>query len=131
MSRYQPLAAEVLDAIAALGFDVYQNPQPQWRTYLFFTDGTRIGYLQRGDWGGLSLSTVHIPNRTTGTGYRMTDDSEPPLMLTRAALEKAFARGPHWAYASELQTVQKWANMAAFLKSRTASLELVREGVAK
>lgn len=124
------LDPEIVATIAAIGFDVYQTSDPYWRTYLYFTDGQRIGYLQRGDFGGLTLSTVHVPNKTTGTGFCVTDDRDPPLTLTLAELERAFALAPNWASGRQhRETVRKWPNMAAFLKSNRG-LELVAKGQA-
>jgi hypothetical protein len=126
MSRYSPLPPEVLDTIAACGFDVYQNPDPHWQTYLYFTDGKNIGYLQRGDWGGLSISTVHVPNKACGTGFNMMDDRDPPLTLTRAGLSRAFAHAPSWASHADREAVRKWRDMAAFMASHNRLVK-VRE----
>ena len=121
MRKLQP---EVLDTIAALGFDVYQTPYALGKSYLYFADGARIGYLQCSDWGGLSLSTVHVPNQTTGTGFRMADTFRPEA-LTRAELERAFAIAPDWASNRERATVRKWRDVGTFVKSN--GLELVRK----
>lgn len=128
MSRYSPIDDETLDAIANLGFAVYQ-PTTGQKTYLYYTDGTRIGYLQKGDFGGLSISTVHIPNRTTGTGFQATDAADPALVLTRSELERGFMHAPSWASSDDRKATHKWADMAAFLKSRgnIVPLEMVRE----
>ena len=128
MSRYTPIEPETLDAIAKLGFAVYQ-PADGHKTYLFYTDGTRIGYLQKGDFGGLSISTVHIPNRTTGTGFQVTDDAAPALVLTRSELERGFLHAPEWAGTAAREATRKWPDMAAFLKGRGSinPLEMVRE----
>lgn len=107
---------EVLDAIAQLGFDVYQAVpayQGMRRSYLFFTDGQHIGYLQTGEAGGLELSTVHIPNRTTGTGFKMGEAKE----LTREVLETAFLNAPGWAYGRDRASVCKWPSVEAWLQS--------------
>lgn len=52
---YYDLSAETLDAIATAGFDVYQSHKSQWRTYAFFTDGVRIGYIQNDSAGHLCM----------------------------------------------------------------------------
>lgn len=123
MSRNIPDAS--LDAIAAAGFSVYQSPDAHWRTYAFFTDGTRIGYIQQAAFGGLEISTVHQPCRECGTGFGM--GSLPDF--TRESLSVAFAYAPDWAGQRDRDAVRKWPNMAALLASRsTASLERVRVG---
>lgn len=44
-------------------------------TWGYFTDGRGIGYFQAGSLvEGVGLSTVHIPNSSTGTGFRYCDD---------------------------------------------------------
>lgn len=121
------LTAETLDAIQAAGFDVYQAAEPRWQSYAYFTDGIRIGYIQTGDFGGLRLSTVHIPNRTTGTGFALDDCTS----LERAELEKAFIFAPSWAYNTDRESVRKWADIAAFLKGQIYPPTLVRKGAAK
>jgi len=130
MSRYSPIPAEVLDTIAALGFDVYQNPDPHWQTYLVFTDGVRLGYLQRGDFGGLSLSTMHLPCRECGTGFKL-DAPRPgePDILTREGLERAFQHAPAWAFTRDREAVRKWPSVAAWLDSRRGAMVRTREGV--
>jgi hypothetical protein len=115
-----PLSVETLDAIAACGFDVFQNPDPKWRSYAFFTDGNHIGYLQHGRFGGLEISTVHIPNPRSGTGFGMG----PVERITRDALFEAFVRAPHWADRDSVAAVRKWPSVEAMDKK----LVKVRDG---
>lgn len=119
------IAPEVISTIAALGFDVYQSTSPAWRSYLFFTDGTRVAYMQT-EFGALTLSTVHLPCRECGTGFRLDN----PAALTREELERGFIIAPNWASATDRAAVRKYADAAAFLKSRgNSDLELVAKGV--
>lgn len=117
---------DTLDTIAALGFQVWMSPDPHRQTYLFYTDGTRIGYLQNDCLAGFEVSTVHVPNRTSGTGYRMTDDRDR-FTMTRECLERGFAHVPAWA-ARDYGSVRKYRDMAHFVQSRGSinKLEQVR-----
>jgi hypothetical protein len=101
---------DVIDAVAAAGFDVYMRALTD--TWLIFTDPAtgRIGYLQapRGD--GYSLSTVHMPNTTTGTGFQvdryLTD-------FSRQSLQRAFL-APDWASGRDRESVRKYRDIEHF-----------------
>lgn len=107
-----PLSDIILDTIAACGFDVFQNADPSWRSYVFFTDGKRIGYLQAGRFGGVDIATVHIPNPRSGTGFSMG----PVEGITRENLELAFMHAPHWADRESRESVRKWPSIEAMDK---------------
>jgi hypothetical protein len=131
MPNFPDLPNEVAGKIAAFGFDVYAPPVGNRnRTYLFFTDGTRIGYMQWGDCGGLSLSTVHLPNRESGTGF---DAGEIPYEFTREQLEEAFAFAPGWSTRTMQKATRKYKDAADFLASRGnfPKLELIAKGEGK
>lgn len=99
------ISDSVIAKVQSLGFDVYmRSPDDTW---LLFVDGDRIGYLQCGHFGGYSLSTVHKPNRTTGTGFQILVDVDLEG-LDRDALERALVSAPHWANGPERQSVSKW-----------------------
>lgn len=101
---------EVIDHIASLGFDVYmQDPSD---TYLHFTDGVNIGYLQEARYGGFDLSTVHKPNTKSGTGFRV-GDSISLEGLTAETLARAFIKYPSWA--SYPSSVVKYRDIEHFL----------------
>jgi hypothetical protein len=118
------ISPETVAAIAALGFDVYA-PEKGLTSYLYFTDGTNIGYLQNDRFRGPTLSTVHVSNRTTGTGFSL----DQPARLDRDELEKAFVIAPSWASGSELASVVKYADIAAFVKSeRIVPLAQIAKG---
>jgi hypothetical protein len=116
------IAPNTLDAIAAAGFSVYQNPDPRWQSYAYFTDGQNVGYCQNSRFGGLTLSTCHVPCRECGTGFGMGEASD----LTREALSVAFVRCPDWASATDRAAVRKWSDVAKFLAGQ--KVERVRIG---
>lgn len=123
MTRYSPIDADTLDAIAAAGFDVYQ-PVNGVKTYGYFTDGTRIGYIQRTAYFDCyETSTVHIPNKTTGTGFGL----EPLAEITRESLTPAFMTAPSWASTTDRESVRKYKDWDAFNHAqRIVPLERVR-----
>jgi len=89
-------------------------------TYAYFTDGKSIGYIQE-EHGAYCCSTVHIPNRTTGTGYKL----DPISQITRENLEKAFVFAPQWANGSARQSIAKFRTLEAFLKENSWGSGLV------
>lgn len=122
------LTHEEINAIAEMGFKVYMTTNPHFQTYCFYSDGARIGYLQKEDLtGGLSISTVHLANRQTGTGYRMSQD----FPLTREALEMGFAFAPEWALQRDLPSIRKYKSLEDFLSSRMSGslVQVAGEGV--
>jgi hypothetical protein len=91
---------ELIEDLKKQGYDVY-GPQ-ELTSYVFFTDGTRIGYAQHDNMRGRTYTTVHVPNRHTGTGFQVQD--------ARAAL--AFA--PDWAYQRDRDSVMKYQDFEHF-----------------
>lgn len=74
---------ELIADLKALGFMVY-GPE-RLTTYVWFTDGVRIGYAQRSnDIEGVRYTTVHKANRHSGTGF------------TAGTPQEALSVVPHW-----------------------------------
>jgi hypothetical protein len=102
----------IIAAVQGHGFDVYmRKPSDTW---LLFTDGKNLGYLQEDRLEGIALSTVHIPNQTTGTGFRIDTDAGE---LTREKLLECFCTAPSWASGRARASVKKWPSVAAFIAS--------------
>ncbi len=97
-------------------------------SWIYYTDGTRIGYLQNGRLDGISLSTVHIPNTTTGTGFKL-DECLGVIDLTAEKLATAFNHSPGWATGRDRDSVRKWRDFAAFKASSRFDSEYVRNGI--
>lgn len=116
------LSDETLDAIAACGFDVFQNPESKWRSYAYFTDGNHIGYLQSGAFGGVEISTVHIPNPTSGTGFHLG----PVESITHEALFAAFVRAPSWADRACVESVRKWPSIESMKNTKLVKVREAR-----
>lgn len=98
----------LIDSLKEKGLQVF-GPE-KLTSYVFFTDGTRIGYGQYNNVGGVKFSTVHRANKYTGTGFEAQD--------AQAAL--GFA--PHWASQSDLQSVVKYRDFAEFQKKNWQTL---------
>lgn len=102
------------EAIKAMGYDVYTPQEPYWQTYAFYTDGKRIAYIECDRFGGYKTSTVHVPNKQSGTGF-CVDECEP---LSRELLERAFVHAPNWAKARDRASVVKYTDVGAFFASK-------------
>lgn len=116
----------IIDAVAAAGFDVYMRDLKD--TWLLFTDGQNIGYLQapRGD--GWSISTVHMPNSTTGTGFQI---DRYLATFDRASLARAFVHAPRWASGRDVASVRKYRDIEHYRASGpfNAEYRLIAAGV--
>lgn len=105
--------AHVIAKVQSFGFQVYMRDLDK-DSWLYFTDGTHIGYLEVSRLGGYHLATVHIPNKSSGTGYSIERDSDE---LTKEDLLRCFIHAPHWARSADRDPVVKWRNMEQFLNA--------------
>lgn len=124
MSRYT-ITPETIEAVTRAGFDVYmRTPDDSW---LIFTDGKNLGNLQNSAFGGFDLSTIHVPNLESGTGYRL-EDGVGLADLTPDFLRRAFIYRPNWAPGT--RTVQKFDGIEAYRKSSPfhAAYHLIAQG---
>ena len=78
-------------------------------TYCYFTDGKYIGYAQWGD--VCSVSTVHKPNKSTGTGFIVACEITQETLLT--AMQTI---APHWVSAADRASVRKYIDIDDFLR---------------
>lgn len=115
-----------IEQIKALGFDVYARKidhQSGVITHGYYTDGINIGYIQSArDHGIHSISTVHIPNRESGTGFGLGDIDE----ITKEVLESAFKPYPKWANGKQKKSVVKYANWEAFQNANKFNKEYIK-----
>jgi len=91
---------DIIDSIKAQGLQVF-GPE-KLTTYAYFTDGTRIGYVQSARVEGISYSTVHKPSRQVGTGFKVD------------SVQGALAHSPVWAYGGDRSAVVKYKDFAEF-----------------
>jgi hypothetical protein len=110
----------IIEKVKAAGFDVYMRHETD--TWLIFVDGDRLGYLQENRIRGLSTSTVHKANQTTGTGFQV-DESLSLSDLTRATLSRAFVHAPDWAYSRDRESVQKYSGIEAYIRASLFNTE--------
>lgn len=78
-------------------------------TYLHFTKGNMIGYVQLGYFGTYEYSTVHKPSKGNGTGFSLKRDNIAPLDYSKAFYP------PNWAMR---YAVTKYRDWEEFVKSR-------------
>lgn len=98
---------DMRDYIKAQGYRVFYNPdQGDNVTYCFYTDGERIAYAQ---WPGYetSVSTVHMPNLSNGTGFRIADTITPGTLR-----EALYCVSPAWHRGKRVAKYRSWEDFA-------------------
>lgn len=103
---------EIITKVQSFGFHVWMRKESD--TYMIFTDGTRLGYLQVERSSGFTMSTVHIPNSTSGAGFQMQRHVGD---FDREMLESCFVHAPHWAPGSDVRSVVKWRDIEHYRAS--------------
>lgn len=111
------------DLLKSNGFDIYIYDNKTGNRDFKFTKDNKIGYCSvdtdyRDD-NRLRFSTVHKPNRQTGTGYGLQMPYEGIVNPTIKDAELAFIFAPIWATSTDLKSIVKYANMDEFLKKNT------------
>lgn len=102
----------IVKKIIDLGFKVYMRDDKD--TWLIYTDGTNIGYLQDDRGMGLSISTVHKPNHTTGTGFLAIKGLGTVAL---SDLKVGFIICPVWASQTDRESVKKYKDIYEFLNA--------------
>jgi len=98
---------DIIDLVKSLGFKVYmKNPKDTW---LYFTEGDKIGYLQEYYYGGYSISTCCIPNKQCGSGFALGQVDK----IDYKTLKKAFYI-PCWANSMDRESSKPWPNFESF-----------------
>lgn len=91
---------KAVNKIKDIGYKVYIPNDEEPHTYAHYSDGTNIAYIQVEYFQrGIEISTVHMPNIKSGTGYQVFggDTAIQPEDLTKEQLEQGFAIIPKWA----------------------------------
>ena len=99
-----------VEMMKAEGWKVYTRNNAK---YCYVTDGTHIAYAQWSD-GRDHVSSVHMPNRQTGTGFMIYDRITPESI--REAMN---CHAASWATASDVLSVRKYKNWEAFQNSNS------------
>ena len=95
-------------------------------TYIHIEKNKNIGYIQGDSYRGLNFTTLHKPNRETGTGYRMhTEIYEPTIKHA----ESTFAHHPYWARKSEIPSIKKWGSFKEYATSSYGSWQKYQQVV--
>lgn len=113
---------KIIALVKSLGYRVFIRPDKYDRevTYCFYTDGTRIAYAEWCRHGFReSVSSVHMANRTTGTGYMFDDQINAETLA--GALN---CHAPQWARHGDAATVRKWKDWDTFHQSSKFHAEL-------
>jgi hypothetical protein len=111
---------EYIEMMKAQGWKVYKRSGLYGRPseYCYCTDGTNIAYAQWSN-GQPQVSTVHYPNKQTGTGFQFDDRITPDSV--RKAMD---CIAPSWAKQSDRASVRKYKNWEAFHQSNSFNAEL-------
>ena len=104
---------DLSESVLAFGYRVFMREPGS--TYAYFSDGDRVGYVQREAGGGFTVSTVHMPNQKTGTGYQISRHAPLTAETLREAL---FTVSPPWDR-NNLDTVLKFRDLDQFLSHST------------
>lgn len=122
------ISATVIQRIVASGFDVYQRKPED--DFLYFTDGTRIGYLENTRLAGLRLTSVHAPNPQTGTGFLIAEFIAPN-QIDRALLSQAFILVPEHSADANASRRTKWRSWDEFhnVSPWNRGYQLVAKGI--
>lgn len=101
---------KIIAKVQSFGFDVYMR-NPEQDTWLLFTDGKHIGYLHYHPMEGFTLSSVHKPNMTTGTGILVKRAADS---FDKEDLERCFAVAPGWLPRDGITSIVKWRDMGEY-----------------
>lgn len=110
---------KIIAKVQSFGFDVYMR-NPERDTWLLFTDGKRIGYLQYLPMEGFTLSTVHKPNKTTGTGIQVKRHAED---FNKEDLERCFELAPGWLPRDGIASITKWRDIDEYRSANSFNVD--------
>jgi len=110
---------ELVNGIKEAGFELYMRNLND--RYGYYTDGSNIGYIQESWSGNYDLSTVHVPNLDSGSGYQVERGGND--YLTKEILQRAFAIQPAGFYGPR---PRKWKDWAAFNNADSWNKQLAK-----
>lgn len=119
-NRYQQENEHYIGLIKQAGWRVFVRPgSPYSRQYCYYTDGKVIGYAQWSS-GRPQVSSVHMPNSQTGTGFQVDDKITPETLK-----EAAQCTCPSWARAADRDCVTKYKDWDEFHSKDSFTSKLV------
>ena len=106
------ISQDTIDCVKGFGFKVYQRKDSD--SWIYYTFNDSIAYLEIGRFEGFNISSVHIKNVSTGSGYQVFQGVE----LTRVNLMQGFS-GPSWTScrSKPFKDMDSFINSCAFNKS--------------
>jgi hypothetical protein len=116
---------KIIDAVTSAGFDVWMRDPKD--SYMLFTEGKNIGYMQLDRSAGYTISTVHKPNTSSGTGFQVERHVSD---FTRDILARAFVHCPEW-YLRDARSVHKYRDMEDYRAASSFNAEYKLVGAAK
>ncbi len=108
---------DTIAKVQGFGFSVYMRKDSD--TWLLFTDGKNIGYLEDGPYG-FNFSTVHKPNTTSGTGFQIGRNEND---FSEADLKNCFVAVPSWADSRSRASVAKYRDIAEYINATSFNRE--------
>lgn len=104
------------------GFQVFL-PEVEFPTYGYYSDGDFMAYFQAGDFAeGIYLVTSHLPNRQSGTGFRIFSHLTTETLSKKDALITLRCTAPDWASDKDLDSVVK-TTLTRFLEKEKGFLK--------
>lgn len=99
---------EAIEKVKSLGYKVYGYNDMEWN-YAFITDGKNIGYMQIALFGLIDFGTVHIGDRTWGSGLA-ADKGVEPSSITEEVIKRcfSFAGGHNWECNPPVRKYRDW-----------------------
>ena len=106
------ITQDTIDSIKGFGFKVYQRKDSD--SWVYYTLNDSIAYLENAYFGGFNISSVHIPNVSTGSGYQIKRD----VVLDKWNLMQGFS-GPSWTNcrSNPFKDMDSFINSCAFNNS--------------
>lgn len=101
------MISDLISQAKANGFDVYAPENIT--SYFYITKDNKIGYCENNNLIGPKYSTVHKPNKSSGTGFKV-DNMQDTLM-----------HSPYWAGGLS-ETVIKYKSKEEFINKHWCKL---------
>ena len=93
--------------IKKLGYRVFVSKNNEYN-YAYFTDGINIGNCYLNDMGGISFSTVHVPNTSSGRGFAIDNKNNCFFKFTRSEIINSFVVVPSWYFGGCSKGIKKY-----------------------
>lgn len=104
---------KAIEMLREEGFHIHMRDEGD--TYAYYTDGKSIAYFEWDRPSGWNLSSVCIPNATTGSGYALLRGAT--LAEFKAKAKAAFWDIPEWVLNRDLKSWRRYPSWEAFAKA--------------